>query len=333
MIRVGVIGYGYWGPNIVRNFQDLSDARVVAVSDLDEQRLAVAVNRYPHLSVTQVARELIEDPELDLIVVTTPASTHYALAKQALETDHHVLVAKPLATTVEHAEELLETAVARSRVLAVDHTFVYNPAVGKIRELVRSGEIGEPYYYDSTRVNLGLIQNDANVLWDLATHDFSILDFVFAQRPVTVSARAFAHIGVHETVAYIFCRFEEDLVAHINVNWLAPTKVRLILVGGSRRMIVYDDNDPMEKVRVYDRGVLLDESIEREPVLVQYRTGDMFAPWIGSEEALRVECEHMIGCIERGCAPMTDGAHALRVVRLLEAAERSMRENGREIPL
>lgn len=331
MLRVGAIGYGYWGPNVVRNFQDLPGATVVAVCELDERRRAAAQSRHPHLRATADAAELIAAADVDLVVVTTPVGTHFDLARAALMAGKHVLVAKPLARTVPEAEELVALAAESRRLLAVDHTFVYTSAIRRMRDLVVAGDIGEPYYYDSTRVNLGLVQSDVNVLWDLATHDLAILDFLFGREPVGVAARAVAHVGARETVAYLFLRFSGSLVAHVNVNWLAPRKVRTIFVGGSRRMIVYDDNDPSEKVKVYDKGVLLEGAVDRARALVQYRTGDMFAPQVENVEALRVECQHLLDCVERGETPVTGGAHALRVVRWLAAAERSLAEGGREV--
>jgi predicted dehydrogenase len=334
MIHVGVIGYGYWGPNFVRNFQELPGATVDVVCDSDPARLAVAQKRYPHLRATRDAEDLLRNPALDLVAVMTPISTHFNLTKAALEAGKHVVVAKPLATSLEEAVHLVTLADQRRRMLAVDHTFVYTPAVRKIREIIAGGELGEVYYYDSTRVNLGLIQHDVNVVWDLATHDVSILDYLFDDKPVSVAGRAVSHIGSHETIAYLFIRFAGSLVAHLHVNWLDPQKVRMVFVGGSQKMIVYDDNEPSEKVKVYDRGVLLNATAaDRGTTLVQYRTGDLLAPHIPTTEALQVECQHLLECIREGTTPLTGGAHALNVVRLLEAAQRSIRQDGREVRL
>jgi len=333
MIRVGVIGYGYWGPNLVRNFQENAGSTVEMVCDSDGARLAVAQKRYPHLRVVRAAQELVNDASVDLVAVMTPVSTHYNLAKVAIKAGKHVLVAKPLATTLAQAEELVDLAEKHRRVLAVDHTFVYTPAIRKIREIITTGGLGEVYYYDSTRVNLGLIQNDVNVIWDLAAHDISILDFLFSEKPVSLTARAVSHVGSHETIAYVFVQFAGSLVAHMHVNWLAPQKVRMIFIGGSQKMIVYDDDEPSEKVKVYDRGVLLDSATDRHTTLVQYRTGDMLAPQIPNTEALRIECQHLLECIEHGTTPITGGTHALNVVRLLEAAQRSIRQGGQEVRL
>ena len=333
MIRVGVIGYGYWGPNLVRNFQETPGSTVEVVCDSDPARLAVAQKRYPHLRVTREAEELLRDSSVDLVAVMTPVTTHFALARAALEAGKHALVAKPLATSVEQAEELVTLAERQHRVVAVDHTFVYTPAAHKIREIIQSGELGEVYYFDSTRVNLGLIQNDVNVVWDLAAHDISLLDFLFREKPVSVAARAVSHVGSHETIAYLFVQFAGTLVAHMHVNWLAPQKIRMIFIGGSRKMIVYDDNEPSEKVKIYDRGVLLNSGADRHTTLVQYRTGDMLAPQIPTTEALRIECQHLLECIQQGTTPLTGGAHALNVVQLLVAAQQSIRQGGREVRL
>ncbi len=332
MIRVGVIGYGYWGPNLVRNFQEIPGATTEVVCDRDPARTDLARKRYPHLRVTQDPQEVFRDPALDLVAVMTPVSSHFELARSALVAGKHVLVAKPLTTSPDQAEHLIALAVERRRVLAVDHTFVYTPAVRKIREILASGELGQVYYYDSTRVNLGLIQQDINVIWDLAAHDVSILDHLFDDKPISVEARAVSHVGAYETLAYLFIQFAGTLVAHLHVNWLAPQKVRTVLIGGSRKMIVYDDNEPSEKVKVYDRGVLL-ESADRGTTLVQYRTGDMLAPQIPTTEALRIECEHLLECIRQGIAPVTGGTHALNVVRLLEAAQRSIQQGGQVVRL
>jgi len=333
MNRVGVIGYGYWGPNLVRNFQEAPEATVQVVCDKDPARLAVAQKRYPHLRLTRDAQDVFRDAAVDLVAVMTPISTHFDLAKAALEAGKHVLVAKPLTMSLDQAERLVALAEKHRRMLAVDHTFVYAPAVRTLREIVRRGDLGEIYYYDSTRVNLGLIQHDVNVIWDLAAHDVSILDFLFDDRPVSVAARGVSHVGAHETLAYLFVQFAGMLVAHIHVNWLAPQKVRMVLVGGSRKMIVYDDNEPSEKLKVYDRGVLLGKAVDRDTTLVQYRTGDMLAPQIPTTEALRIECEHLLDCIRQGTTPLTGGAHAVNVVRMLEAAQQSIRQGGQEVRL
>lgn len=330
MIRVGVIGYGYWGPNIVRNFMEVPGATVVVVSDLSSERLDQVRVRYPSIKVTTDARELFTDPEIDAIVVVTPVSTHFELAVAALRAGKHVLVEKPLAATSGQALTLIEEAQRRNLVLMVDHTFVYTGAVRKIREMVASNTLGDIYYYDSVRVNLGLFQSDVNVIWDLAVHDLSIMDYVLPVKPIAVSATGISHIpGKPENVAYMTLFFPNRQIAHLHVNWLAPVKVRRTLIGGSERMIVYDDLEPSEKVKVYDRGVtLFPQSEAAYELLVSYRSGDMRAPRLDVTEGLRTETLHFIDCIENNKRPETDGQGGLRIVRIIEAAEKSLRNRG-----
>lgn len=330
MIRVGVIGYGYWGPNIVRNFMEVPGATVVVVSDVSSERLNQVRTRYPSVKITTDARELFVDPDIDAIIVVTPVSTHFELAIQALRAGKHVLVEKPLAATSEQAMTLIEEAQRRNLVLMVDHTFVYTGAVRKIREIVASNTLGDIYYYDSVRVNLGLFQSDVNVIWDLAVHDLAIMDYVLPIKPIAVSATGISHIpGKPENVAYMTLFFPNRQIAHLHVNWLAPVKVRRTLIGGSERMIVYDDLEPSEKVKVYDRGVtLFPQSEAAYELLVSYRSGDMRAPRLDVTEGLRTETLHFIDCIESNKRPETDGQGGLRIVRIVEAAEKSLRNRG-----
>ena len=335
MVGIGVIGYGYWGPNLVRNFAEQPGARIAAVSDLRRENLAVVQRRYSSVRVTTSAQELIDDPSVDAVAIATPVASHFDLAMAALRAGKHVLVEKPMTATSEEALRLIDEAARRRVVLMVDHTFVYSAAVRKIRELTVAGELGDIHYYDSVRINLGLFQHDVNVLWDLATHDLSIMDFVLQQTPTSVSATGLAHVpGQPENIAYMTMFFDGRLIAHVHVNWLAPVKVRRTLLGGSRRMIVFDDLEASEKVKVYDRGISLNPSPENlYQMLVGYRTGDMSAPNIAVGEALSVEAAHFIDCIERQQRPITDGEAGLRVVTLLEAATRSMREQGRLVTI
>ena len=329
MIGVGVIGYGYWGPNLVRNFAEVPGSRVVAVSDLRVERLAQVQARYPVVKTTTHYRDLITDPAIDAIVIATPVSTHFDLALQALQAGKHVLVEKPLAETSEQATRLIEEASRRSRVLMVDHTFVYTSAVRKIWELVASDGLGDIYYYDSVRVNLGLFQRDVNVIWDLAVHDLSIMDYVLPLQPCAVSATAMSHVpGGPEDVAYLTFFFDSNLIAHVHVNWLAPVKVRRTLIGASRKMIVYDDLEPSEKVKIYDKGITVNNGESMYQMLIGYRTGDMWAPQLDVTEALRTELLHFIRCIGEGEPPIVDGEAGLRVVRILEAATQSMAKRG-----
>jgi predicted dehydrogenase len=330
-----VIGYGYWGPNLVRNFMEAPGACVAAVSDLRDARLAGIQARYPTIQVTTNYRDLIDDPAIDAIAVATPVSTHFDLALSALRAGKHVLVEKPLTLDSVQALQLIQAAEKHKRVLMVDHTIVYTGAVRKIREMVASGDVGDIYYYDAVRVNLGLFQHDVNVIWDLAVHDLSILDFVFPIRPRAVSATGMSHIvGRPENVAYLTLFFDNSFIAHIHVNWLAPVKIRRTLIGGNRKMIVYDDLEPSEKIKVYDTGITVNNDSESVyEILIGYRTGDMWSPKLDMTEALRTESAHFIHCIEMGECPITDGQAGLRVVQIMEAASRSIAERGRPIEL
>lgn len=335
MINVGIIGYGYWGPNLARSFSEADGSRVTAICDQRPEALARAERRLPGAKITRDCRELIDDPKVDAIAIATPVRAHYELALAALHAGKHILVEKPMTETADQARALIAEAERRSLVLMVDHTFIYTPAVMKIRELTVAGELGDLYYYDSIRVNLGLFQRDVNVIWDLAVHDLSILEYVMAEHPVAVSANGASHVpGSPENMAYLTLYFESGMIAHINVNWLAPVKVRRTLIGGSRKMIVFDDLEPSEKIKVYDCGITVNGNPEQiYQLLIDYRMGDMWAPRLPVKEALRTEAEHFIACVERRADPVTGGAMGLRVVELLEAATWSMQERGRPIDL
>ena len=335
MIRVGVIGYGYWGPNLVRNFMSAPGSAVTRVCDLREERLAPLQKLYPGLKTCTRPHDTINDPEIDAVVIATPVSSHFELTLAALQAGKHVLVEKPLASTSHQARRLIDEAAARNRVLLVDHTFVYTDAVRKIRELIASGQLGQIYYYDAVRVNLGLFQHDVNVIWDLAIHDLSVMDYVLPDKPVAVSATGISHIpGQPENVAYITLFFATAQIAHVHVNWLTPVKVRHTLIGGSEKMILYDDLEPSEKLKVYDKGISVapgPEDVYR--MLVSYRSGDMWAPRLDNTEALQTEARHFIDCIETGRQPETDGAAGLRMVNTIEAAETSLRDRGRLVEI
>jgi len=336
MVGVGIIGYGYWGPNLVRNFAESSRSTVRRVCDLRAERLQQIAARYPGTKTTTRVEEVISDPDVDAVAIVTPVSTHFDFALRALQAGKHVLVTKPLTAQADQAQRLIEEAERRGLVLMVDHTFVYTGAVRKIREVVAKGELGDIYYYDSVRVNLGLFQHDVSVIWDLAVHDLSILDFVLPNRPSAVSAAGMSHVkNGPENIGYLTLFFSDNLIAHVHVNWLAPVKVRRTLIGGSRKMIVYDDLDPSEKVKVYDRGISLgDPSPDGVyQLLVSYRTGDMWAPKLDATEALQLEVDHFLRCIEGSDRPITDGAAGLRVVRIMEAASRSMSLQGGPVEL
>ena len=337
MVRVGLIGYGYWGPNLLRNFAELPGSQVTAVCDLSPERLEMVRRRYPAVRTTTNSLDLIGDPSIDAIAVATPVSTHFDLASEALRAGKHVLVEKPLTANSEQALGLMEEAARRKRVLMVDHTFVYTGAVRKIRELVAKGTVGEIYYYDSVRVNLGLFQHDVNVLWDLAVHDLSIMDYVLPFRPCAVSATGLSHVpGGTENIAYLTLFFEGSQIGHIHSNWLAPVKLRRTLIGASRKMIVYDDLEQSEKIKVYDKGITLNNHQSPEKIyqmMVGYRTGDMLAPQIDGTEALRCEIDHFLRCVQQQEEPITGGSAGLRVVEILQAASQSMAQHGRPVDL
>ena len=335
MVRIGLIGCGYWGPKLLRNFTEVPGAEVVAVSDLRPDRLSSIQESWPGLFATTDADELLRMPELDAVIIATPVATHFDLALKALRAGKHVLVEKPLAQSSEQAERLIAEADKRQLVLMVDHTFVYSGAVRAIRQLLIEDGVGEMLYYDSVRVNLGLFRHDVNVLWDLAVHDLSIVDYLVESRPCAVSATGLQHYpGGQENIAYITLFFDGSLIAHVHVNWLAPVKVRNTLIGGTRKMIVYNDLEPIEKVKVYDRGITVTD--DPESILqmrVGYRTGDMHAPWLDDTEALRTEALHFIECVSSSKQPITDGRAGLRVVKILEAATRSMAARGAPVEL
>ncbi len=335
MIKVGVIGYGYWGPNLVRNFMEAPGSTVVAVCDLRPERLAPLASRYPSIRTLGDCQELFDDPAIDAIAIATPVSSHFELAMTALAAGKHVLVEKPLAANSDQGKRLIEEAARRRRVLMVDHTFVYTGAVRKIRELIAAGTLGQIYYYDAVRVNLGLFQHDVNVIWDLAIHDLSIMDYVLPSRAVAVSATGISNIpGQPENVAYITLFFANPQIAHVHVNWLTPVKVRHTLIGGSEKMILYDDLEPSEKVKIYDKGITVSQSPEAVyEMLVSYRSGDMWAPRLDATEALHTEALHFIDCIINNKQPETDGQAGLRLVRIVEAAERSLRGRGQLVEI
>jgi predicted dehydrogenase len=335
-INIGVIGYGYWGPNLVRNFVEIPGANVKTVSDFKPELLAKVQSRYPNIQVTTDCQDIFTDPKIDAVAIATPVSTHFDLALAALQAGKHVLVEKPMTVTSEQAMRLIEEAERRNLVLMVDHTFVYTGAVRKMRELISTNVLGEIYYYDSVRVNLGLFQHDVNVICDLAVHDLSIMNYLLSSQPYAVSATGISHVfGKPENIAYLTLFFESNLIAHIHVNWLAPVKVRRTLIGGTQKMIVYDDLEPSEKVKIYDKGITLNNSSSESvyQMLIGYRTGDMWAPQIDITEALRTEGLHFLSCIEKGERPITDGEAGLQIVKILEAATQSMKKQGRLIEL
>jgi len=333
VIGIGVIGYGYWGPNLVRTFAEAQHGTVTAVSDLDPKKLAQVNKRYPAVKTTNNFQDLLRDPEIDAVAIATPVSTHFEFGMAALKAGKHVWLEKPMTETSLQARKLCDEAAKRNLIVFVDHTFVYTGAVRKIGEVIKSGDLGRVYYYDSIRVNLGLFQRDVNVISDLAVHDFSILDYLLGEHPVAISASGINHFpGTPENLAYITLFYDSGTIAHVNVSWLAPVKVRQILLGGSKKMITYDDLQPSEKVKIYDKGINFTEDPKQiQEMRVGYRSGDMLAPRIDVTEALRTGGDHFIDCIINKKTPQTDGLLGLRVVELIEAATSSMRGRGETV--
>jgi len=328
VVRFGVIGYGYWGPNVVRNLDQLDGSKVVAVSDKSASALKRVAKAYPQVTISADSADIIASPDIDAIAVVTPVWTHYELAKAALEHGKHVFVEKPFTSNSAQAEELINLAEQKNLKIMVDHTFLFTGAVKKIGQLVDEGTLGRLYYYDSTRVNLGLFQHDINVVWDLAPHDLSIIDHLIKERPQAISATGQSHLNGHEDVAFITIYFPDKIIAHINVNWLSPVKVRTTLIGGEKRMLVWNDLEADEKIRVYDKGVDITTTQGLYSLLVNYRSGDMWSPQVNRVEALSQELSYFLDCIFHDKNPANDGASGLRVVRMLEAATKSLSQKG-----
>ncbi len=333
MIRAGIVGYGYWGPNLARAVAESGVMSVEAIADFSPQALERAARRHPSTRMLSDWRALIADKAVDVVMIATPVHTHFEVALAALKAGKHVLVEKPMTDQPATSAILVEEAARRNLVLMVDHTFVYTGAVRTIADLIDAGKLGDIYYYDSTRVNLGLFQRDVSVIWDLAVHDFSIMDRLLKARPVAVSASGACFVPESpENMAHLTVFYDDGALAHLNVSWLAPVKIRQTLIGGSRRMIVYDDMQTSEKVKVYDRGVSLETPVQpsREQ-MISYRIGEMFAPVVPAKEALLTEIEELARCIETNARPITDGESGLRVVEMLAAATRSMALRGQPV--
>jgi predicted dehydrogenase len=327
-MNFGVIGYGYWGPNIVRNLMNLDGSKVQVIADFSPSARARAQKAFPGVRVTDNSNELITASDVDVVAVISPVWTHYELAKAALENGKHVFVEKPFTSNAAQAKELIDLAARKRLQIMVDHTFLFTGAVRKMRQLITEGALGQLYYYDSTRVNLGLFQHDINVLWDLAPHDLSIMDHLLTGRPEGVSATGQGHLNGHEDVAYMTIYYPDNVIAHINVNWLSPVKVRTTLIGGEKRMLVWNDLEADEKIKVYDKGVNVSSREGVYDLLVSYRSGDMWAPQVEQGEALRHEMAYFVDCITSGQSPFNDGQAGLRVVEMLEAASESLAKKG-----
>ncbi len=332
VVRVGVIGYGYWGPNLARNFHASGGSRVVVICDQRPDALRRAGQEYPRVKLTSDVAELLASTQVDAIAVATPVWTHFEIAKAALLAGKHVFVEKPFTASSAQAEELIDLAQTKHLTIMVDHTFLFTGAVKKIRGLIEDNSLGRLYYYDSTRVNLGLFQHDINVIWDLAPHDLSIMDYLITDRPQGVVATGETHLNGVEDVAFITIYFPRNIIAHINVNWLSPVKVRTTLIGGEKKMLVWNDLEADEKLRVYDKGVDMGKPGVYE-LLVSYRSGDMWAPKVERLEALRCEADYFVECIRKTIQPINNGESGLRIVKLLEAADKSLKKRGKIVYL
>lgn len=335
MIRVGIVGYGYWGPNLARAISETDGTVLEAIADFSAAARERAGRRYPATRMVADWRELVADTAVDAVMIATPVHTHFEIALAALRAGKHVLVEKPMTDSPATSALLVEEAARRRRVLMVDHTFVYTGAVQAIAGLIGAGDLGDLYYYDSTRVNLGLFQRDVNVIWDLAVHDFAIIDHLFKAAPVAISASAAGFLkDSPENLAHLSIYFEGGAMGHLNVNWLAPVKVRQTMIGGSKRMVIYDDMQTSEKVKIYDRGVALSDGPEAAyERMISYRLGEMRAPAISAREALLTELEEFVRCVETGGRPITDGESGLKVVEMLAAASRSTQLRGQPVEL
>lgn len=333
MLKVGIIGYGYWGPNIVRNFHGLADCKIVAVCDTSQAALKRVVGMYPGIQGTPDVQDILTSKEIDAVAIVTPVSTHYELARQCLKNGKHVFVEKPFTATVAQADDLMELAEKKQRTIMVDHTFLFTGAVRKMKELIEQNALGTLYYYDSVRVNLGLFQHDINVIWDLAPHDLSIMNYLIAERPEAVVATGASHLNGLEDVAYITIYFPNNIIAHIHVNWLSPVKVRTTLIGGEQKMLVWNDLEADEKVKIYDKGVSVMNRQGLYDLLVSYRSGDMWAPKVEQTEALRAETEYFVHCVLHDKKPLNDGEAGRRVVQILEAADTSLKQRGKIVHL
>jgi len=334
MIKIGIIGYGYWGPNLVRNFSGVSNCAVQYVSDFRQERLNVVSKAYPSIKTTTDPDEIINSKDVDAVVIATPVFTHYPLAKKALENGKHVLLEKPMTSTVKEAEELMSLAKQKGLLLMVDHTFLYTGAVRKMRDLINNGSIGDVHYFDSTRINLGLFQPDVNVLWDLAPHDISILLYLINKKPHSVNATGVSHTknGI-ENIAYLTVNFSEDMIAHFNCSWTSPVKLRTLLIGGDKKMLMFNDLEPTEKIRVYDTGYAHKTDEEKQRVLVDYRTGDVYLPKVEMKEALHSMADDFVQSILNKKEPVSHSGIGLEVIRILEASQKSIKNKGQEVKL
>jgi predicted dehydrogenase len=332
VLRMGVIGYGYWGPNVVRNFHGQEQSRVMVVCDKSPKSLQRLRQAHADIQTTNDCDELLTSSSIDAVAVVTPVWTHFELAKKALENGKHVFVEKPFTSTTAQAEELIELANRKRLKIMVDHTFLFTGAVRRMKQIIDGGLLGDLYYYDSTRVNLGLFQHDVNVLWDLAPHDLSVMDYLIKEKPEAVVATGERHLNGVADVAYMTLYYPNNIIGHINVNWLSPVKVRTTLIGGEKKMLVWNDLEADEKLKVYDKGVEMSGDGVYQ-LLVSYRSGDMWAPRVEQVEALKMEAAYFVDCVMNDKTPFNDGIAGLHVVRMLEAADQSLQQKGKIIQL
>ena len=333
-VNLGLIGYGYWGPNLVRNFYSVNGCNVRMVVDARQERLNLVSKNYPAIQCSTNAVDILHNPEIDAVVIATPVFAHYTLAKRALENGKNVLVEKPMTASVQEAEELIELAEKKGLLLMVDHTFLYTGAVRKIKDLVDNGTIGRVQYIDSTRINLGLFQPDINVLWDLAPHDISILNYLVDQRPVSVNATGVTHTGNEiENIAYLTLNYADGFIAHFNCSWTSPVKIRMMMIGGDKKMVVYNDIEPTEKVKIYDTGYEHKTDEDKKRILVDYRAGDVFVPKLNTTEALADMAKDFITCIIEKKIPVSNNRIGLDVVKILEASNESIKNKGKEVAI
>ena len=333
-VNLGLIGYGYWGPNLVRNFYSVNGCNVKMVVDARQERLNLVSKNYPAIQCSTNADDILHNPEIDAVVIATPVFAHYTLAKRALENGKNVLVEKPMTASVQEAEELIELAEKKGLLLMVDHTFLYTGAVRKIKDLVDNGTIGRVQYIDSTRINLGLFQPDINVLWDLAPHDISILNYLVDQRPVSVNATGVTHTGNEiENIAYLTLNYADGFIAHFNCSWTSPVKIRMMMIGGDKKMVVYNDIEPTEKVKIYDTGYEHKTDEDKKRILVDYRAGDVFVPKLNTTEALADMAKDFITCIIEKKIPVSNNRIGLDVVKILEASNESIKNKGKEVAI
>jgi predicted dehydrogenase len=334
MINVGMIGYGYWGNNLLRNFMNTPNCKLKTVCDLRPERLKIAQKTFPSIHITTSVEELIKDVEIDAIIVATPVFLHYKFAKMALEAGKHVLVEKPLTASITEASDLVEIANRKNLVLAVDHTFLFTGSVQKIKSLVDSGDFGTLQYFDSTRVNLGLFQPDVNVIWDLAPHDISILNYLVKEKPMSVSCTGQSHTSNKlENIAYLTVNYNSNFIAHFSCSWISPVKIRRILIGGDKKMCIYDDVEPTEKIKIYDTGFDVKNEEEKHKMLVDYRVGDIYLPKISQKEALAEMASDFVNAIINNSKPLVDGEAGFEVVKILAAAQKSIDNKGAEMKI